>query len=95
MSQKMLWSMCIEAKITDLAGFVNNQKNPSKSVAAFDDLNRSQAENNVFGNDESDGCEKVNDYLDRITGNTGRQANMLVCLYCILQPSISVKSGGL
>jgi hypothetical protein len=42
------------AKITSLAGFVNSQKNPSKSVAAFDDLNRNQAENNVFGNDESD-----------------------------------------
>jgi hypothetical protein len=42
------------AKVTSLAGFVNSQKNPSKSVGAFDDLNRSQAENNVFGNDESD-----------------------------------------
>jgi len=42
------------AKITSLAGFVNSQKNPSKSVGAFDDLNRSQAENNVFGNDEND-----------------------------------------
>ena len=41
-------------KITSLAGFVNSQKKPSKSVAAFDDLNRSQAENSVFGNDESD-----------------------------------------
>jgi len=27
---------------------------PSKSVAAFDDLNRKQAENYVFGNDKSD-----------------------------------------
>jgi hypothetical protein len=42
------------ARITSLAGFVNSQKNPSKSVAAFDDLDRSQAENNVFGNDAVD-----------------------------------------
>lgn len=42
------------ATITSLAGFVNSQKNPSKNVGAFDDLNRSQAENNVFGNDEND-----------------------------------------
>lgn len=42
------------ATVTSLAGFVNSQKNPSKNVAAFDDLSRSQAENNVFGNDESD-----------------------------------------
>jgi hypothetical protein len=42
------------AKITSLAGFVNSQKNPSKSVGAFDGLDRSPAENNVFGNDASD-----------------------------------------
>lgn len=42
------------AEITSLAGFISSQKNPSKSVAAFDDFNRSQAENNVFGNDQSD-----------------------------------------
>jgi hypothetical protein len=42
------------AKVSSLAGFVNSQKNPSKSVAAFDALERSQAENNVFGNDEND-----------------------------------------
>jgi hypothetical protein len=42
------------AKITSLAGFVKSQKNPSKSVGAFDGLERSAGENNVFGNDESD-----------------------------------------
>ncbi len=40
--------------ITDLAGFVTTQKSASKSVAAFDDLSRAQAENDVFGNDEND-----------------------------------------
>jgi hypothetical protein len=42
------------AKITSLAGFVNSQKTPSKSVGAFDALDRSAGENNVFGNDASD-----------------------------------------
>ncbi|MFN8433530.1 MAG: subtype A tannase [Anaerolineales bacterium] len=41
-------------KITSLAGFVNSQKNPSKSVGAFDALDRSAGENDVFGNDTSD-----------------------------------------
>lgn len=41
-------------KIISLAGFVNSQKTPSKSVAAFDNLNRTQAENDVFGNDGND-----------------------------------------
>ena len=42
------------ARVTSLAGFVKSQKTPSKSVAAFDSLDRSQAENDVFGNDEHD-----------------------------------------
>jgi hypothetical protein len=42
------------ATITGLAPFVATCKPATKSVGAFDDLNRSQAENNVFGNDESD-----------------------------------------
>jgi hypothetical protein len=42
------------AKITSLAGFVNSQKSPSKSAAAFDSLDRSSPENGVFGNDEND-----------------------------------------
>ena len=42
------------ATISSIAAFVNSQKNPSKSVGAFDDLKRSQGENDVFGNDTSD-----------------------------------------
>ncbi len=43
------------ATITSLADFVNYGSKPAnKSVGAFDDLNRGQAENNVFGNDTSD-----------------------------------------
>lgn len=42
------------ATITSIEAFVNHCKSASKSVAAFDDLERSQAENILFGNDESD-----------------------------------------
>ncbi len=43
------------ASITSVADFVAyGSKSASKSVGAFDDLNRGQAENNVFGNDVSD-----------------------------------------
>lgn len=42
------------AAITSLAGFVNSQKTLSKSVGAFDSLDRSAAENDASGNDESD-----------------------------------------
>ena len=44
-----------KATITGLAGFVNACKNPSKSVGAFDAFDRSQAENEVFGNEETSG----------------------------------------
>jgi hypothetical protein len=42
------------ATISSVAAFVTHLKTPSKSVGAFDDLKRGQAENNVFGNDDSD-----------------------------------------
>ena len=43
------------ATITGLAGFVNACKQPSKSVGAFDALDRSQAENQVFGDATTQG----------------------------------------
>ena len=42
------------ATITSLADFATYAKTATKDVPAFDDLNRSQAENYVFGNDDSD-----------------------------------------
>lgn len=42
------------ASIISVEAFVTHCKNASKSVGAFDDLNRSQAENLVFGDDEND-----------------------------------------
>lgn len=41
-------------KIKSLEAFVKHCKSASKGVGAFDDLNRKQAENMVFGNDDSD-----------------------------------------
>lgn len=41
------------AEITSIEAFVNHMKSASKDVGAFDDLNLSQAENKVFGNDEN------------------------------------------
>ncbi len=42
------------ATISSIEAFVTHCKNASKDVGAFDDLNRSQAENYVFGNDDND-----------------------------------------
>ena len=42
------------ATVSSVEAFVLNIKNASKDVGAFDDLNRGQAENYVFGDDESD-----------------------------------------
>lgn len=42
------------AEITSIGAFVTHCKNASKDVCAFDALDRSQAENYVFGNGESD-----------------------------------------
>ena len=42
------------AKITSIEEFVKHCKSPSKDVGAFDDLGRGQAENDLFGTDESD-----------------------------------------
>lgn len=42
------------AKIKSIKAFVIHCKNASKAVGAFDDLNRNQAENILFGNDAND-----------------------------------------
>jgi len=42
------------ATITSLGAFVRACKSASKDVGAFDDLNRGQAENSLFGNGETD-----------------------------------------
>ena len=43
-----------KAHVTSIAAFARQQKNASKSVGAFDDLSRGQAENYVFGDSQND-----------------------------------------
>lgn len=43
-----------KAHVLSIAAFARQQKNASKSVGAFDDLSRSQAENYVFGDSQND-----------------------------------------
>jgi len=62
------------AKVTSLAGFVNSQKNPSKNVGAFDGLDRSAGENNVFGNDESDSLHFDSVLADLLAKNQAKYA---------------------
>lgn len=43
-----------KAHVTSIAAFARQQKNASKNVGAFDDLDRGQAENYVFGDSQND-----------------------------------------
>ena len=60
------------AKITSLESFVKHCKNPSKSVPAFDDLNRSQAENGVFGVDANDSSHFDKILSDLLNNNSNK-----------------------
>lgn len=57
------------ATISSVADFVMSQKNPSKSVGAFDSLNRTQGENDVFGNDTNDSLHFDSVLADLLTKN--------------------------
>ena len=43
-----------KAHVTSIAAFARQQKNATKNVGAFDDLDRGQAENYVFGDSQND-----------------------------------------
>lgn len=43
-----------KAHVTSIAAFARQQKNATKNVGAFDDLDREQAENYVFGDSQND-----------------------------------------
>jgi hypothetical protein len=62
------------ATISSIADFVVSQKTPSKSVGAFDGLDRSPAENNVFGNDESDSLHFDSVLADLLAKNQAKYA---------------------
>lgn len=60
------------AKITSLEAFVKHCKNPSKSVPAFDDLNRSQAENGLFGLDANSSAHFDSTVAGLLSNNTDK-----------------------
>ena len=62
------------AAITGLAGFVAHCKSASKSVGAFDALDRSQAENQVFGNESTEGLHFDAEMATLLVGNADAYA---------------------
>ena len=60
------------AKITSLESFVKHCKNPSKSTPAFDDLNRTQAENGLFGIDANDSAHFDKTLSDLLNNNSAK-----------------------
>ena len=62
------------ATITGLAGFVANCKSPSKDVGAFDALDRSQAENQVFGDESTNGLHYDAEMATLLAANTSTYA---------------------
>ena len=63
------------AKITSLESFVKHCKTPSKSAAAFDDLERSQAENGLFGIDANSSSHFDSILCDLLNNNTAKYSS--------------------
>jgi hypothetical protein len=64
------------ATISSIAAFVKYANKATKSVGAFDDLNRSQAENDVFGNDASDKLHFDITLSNLLTANQSKYASL-------------------
>lgn len=64
------------AAITGLAGFVAACKSPSKDVGAFDALDRSQAENQVFGDESTEGLHFDAVMATLLAGNADAYAEL-------------------
>lgn len=62
------------ATISSLSGFVTACKSASKDVGAFDATDRSQAENQLFGNDDSDYLHFDQELTDLLTANADSYA---------------------
>ena len=60
------------AEITSIEAFIKHCKNPSKSVPAFDDLNKSQAENELFGLRSNDSSHFDSTVRDLLTNNSDK-----------------------
>lgn len=63
------------AKITSVEAFAKHIKTATKDVAAFDDLERKQAENMLFGNDESDSLHFDTTIADLLSKNSGEYSS--------------------
>ena len=59
------------ATISSVGDFVTNEKSASKDVPAFDDLDRGQAENNLFGNDDDDYLHFDSTVASLLSSNSG------------------------
>ncbi|CAM2077827.1 MAG: Tannase [uncultured Clostridium sp.] len=59
------------AKITSIEDFAKYIKTATKNVGAFDDLDRSQAENMLFGNDENDSLHFDTTISKLLSANSG------------------------
>jgi hypothetical protein len=64
------------ATVTSLAGFVGACKSATKDVGAFDATDRSQAENQLFGNDDSDYLHFDEELSDVLGANADAYADL-------------------
>ena len=60
------------AKITSIEAFVKHCKNPTKSTPAFDDFNRSQSENELFGISSNSSLHFDSIVSDLLTNNSDK-----------------------
>ena len=63
-------------KIKSIESFVKHCKTPTKSVPAFDDLNRSQAENSVFGNNKSNTLHFDSTIAELLSSNNDKYSKL-------------------
>ena len=63
-------------KVKSIESFVKHCKTPTKGVPAFDDLNRSQAENSVFGNNKSNTLHFDNTIAELLSSNNDKYSKL-------------------
>lgn len=60
------------AKITSIEAFIKNCKNPTKQIPAFDDFNRTQSENELFGISSNSSLHFDSIVSDLLTNNSDK-----------------------
>ena len=63
-------------KVKSIESFVKHCKTPTKSVPAFDDLNRSQAENSLFGNNKSNTLHFDSTIAELLSSNNDKYSKL-------------------